>query len=333
MKALLTFIFSTFCTLLSAQSIRTTYHSGDGAEVSDPKKSLFYRTIAPDDTYPDLFKYEEHFTKNDQLKLSTRLTNSGATNTKIGACSTYYANGQLREKSKFGKNHNLVDTSYAYYQTGILYAKKSYSYGTDNASENQSSAVDKLPRVEVSYILIQDTLGNILAENGKGRLVVFDLTRLLIEEEGPILNHKKNGEWTGKSNKRKFKETWLDDKLISGVIQDSLGLETSYDESTFDVLPEYPGGIHALNRIIANNYRYPAAAIDAEVTGTVQIEFIVEKDGSMSSFKVRKELGHNTGKAGIDAVKKANRKWSPGIQRGIPVRVAYILPIQLNLSN
>jgi len=41
-------------------------------------------------------------------------------------------------------------------------------------------------------------------------------------------------------------------------------------------------------------------------------------------------LGFDTGEAGIRVVKKLG-KWKPGMRRGEPVRVAYTLPIRLNL--
>jgi TonB family protein len=101
--------------------------------------------------------------------------------------------------------------------------------------------------------------------------------------------------------------------------------------SQVEIQPEPPGGLNAYRKWIGDNYKYPLAAIDAEVKGTVQVTFVVEKDGSLSDLKVVRDLGHGTGNAAI-AVLKTSKRWSPGIQNGKSVRVAYSLPIRLDLT-
>ena len=99
-----------------------------------------------------------------------------------------------------------------------------------------------------------------------------------------------------------------------------------------EIQPEPPGGLNAFRKWIGDNYQYPQSAIDAGVKGTVQVTFVVEKDGSLTDIKVARDLSYGTGQAAINVLKKA-KKWSPGIQNGRPVRVAYSLPIRLDLTN
>ncbi|MCI0920607.1 energy transducer TonB [Sphingobacterium rhinopitheci] len=98
-----------------------------------------------------------------------------------------------------------------------------------------------------------------------------------------------------------------------------------------EIQPEPPGGMGAFRTWIGNNYQYPQGAIDQGVKGTVQVSFVVEKDGSLTDIKVLRDLSYGTGQAAITLLKKA-KKWSPGIQNGRPVRVAYTLPIKLDLT-
>ena len=98
-----------------------------------------------------------------------------------------------------------------------------------------------------------------------------------------------------------------------------------------EINPEPPGGMAAFRKWIADNYQYPQGAIDAGVKGTVQVSFVVEKDGSLTDVKVLRDLSYGTGQAAQNMLKRA-RKWSPGIQNGRPVRVAYTLPIKLDLT-
>jgi len=98
-----------------------------------------------------------------------------------------------------------------------------------------------------------------------------------------------------------------------------------------EIQPEPRGGMRAFMTYIGQHYDYPQAAIDAGVNGQVQISFVVERDGSLSSMKVVKDLGYGTGEAALRVLREGD-KWSPGIQNGRPVRVAYTLPIRLNLQ-
>jgi TonB family protein len=84
----------------------------------------------------------------------------------------------------------------------------------------------------------------------------------------------------------------------------------------------------AFRKWIAENYEYPEAAFDAEVKGTVIISFVVEKDGSLSDFKIDQDLGHGTGDNALSLLRKSPA-WKSAMKDGKQVRVRYALPIQL----
>lgn len=98
-----------------------------------------------------------------------------------------------------------------------------------------------------------------------------------------------------------------------------------------EVMPEPPGGMKAFVQWVSKNYKFSESALHNQTTGLVQVTFVVEKDGSLSSFDVKKDIGFGTGEEAIRLLLKA-KKWNPGIQNGIPVRVAYTLPIRLSTT-
>ena len=55
-------------------------------------------------------------------------------------------------------------------------------------------------------------------------------------------------------------------------------------------MPEYPGGPEALNAFLTREIQYPEVARNNGITGTVLIEFVVEKDGRVSNAKVKVPL-------------------------------------------
>jgi protein TonB len=79
---------------------------------------------------------------------------------------------------------------------------------------------------------------------------------------------------------------------------------------------------------IRRNWQYPQAAQDAGLTGRLIINFTVERDGKVSNVRVERNLGFGTTEAALKMMEKMPA-WSPGIQNGRPVRVAYSLPIVL----
>lgn len=112
----------------------------------------------------------------------------------------------------------------------------------------------------------------------------------------------------------------------------SADLDKSIDvETTVEVMPEPLGGMMAFMRWVGQRYQYPKKAVDAAVQGTLRISFIVEKDGSLTSFKILQDLGYGTGTEAVNVLKTAP-KWRPGIQNGRPVRVMFTLPIRLNVT-
>ncbi|WP_353128867.1 energy transducer TonB [Parapedobacter pyrenivorans] len=100
---------------------------------------------------------------------------------------------------------------------------------------------------------------------------------------------------------------------------------------TVEIEPMFPGGMQAFFDYVQKNYRYPAGAIANGVKGKIILTFIVERDGSLTDIKIVRDLKFGTGEEAIRLLKSAP-KWNPGIQNGREVRVAYTLPIGLDIS-
>lgn len=100
--------------------------------------------------------------------------------------------------------------------------------------------------------------------------------------------------------------------------------------TSVQVLPEFPGGMAGFAKYVQKNYRVPE--VDSDISGNVFVNFVVEKDGSLTDIKVVRDLGYGTGKEAIRMLKGAP-KWKPGIQNGKAVRVSYNLPIRLVIKS
>ncbi|MFL5729878.1 MAG: energy transducer TonB [Cytophagaceae bacterium] len=83
---------------------------------------------------------------------------------------------------------------------------------------------------------------------------------------------------------------------------------------------EFPGGQEQLVSYIQGNLHYTADAKAANIQGLVVLEFTVNKDGSLTDFKVLKSLGHGLDEEAMRVV-KSMPKWKPGYLNGEPKKI------------
>ncbi len=105
-----------------------------------------------------------------------------------------------------------------------------------------------------------------------------------------------------------------------------------YDPLTIEEYPVFPGGTDAMMKYLASNIKYPGFCKEMGISGKVFIEFIVEKDGSVSNVYVRKGVAACPAmdKEAVRAI-KTFPKWKPGMQNGKPVRTKMIIPVSFKL--
>ncbi|MBP3775162.1 MAG: TonB family protein [Bacteroidaceae bacterium] len=102
------------------------------------------------------------------------------------------------------------------------------------------------------------------------------------------------------------------------------------DEKIYNLveqMPRYPGGEAQLMRDVAYHLIYPADARKKLVQGIVFLRFVVSETGEVGNVEVEKSLYPSCDQAAINAVKSLSR-FTPGRQKGQPVKVWYHIPIQ-----
>jgi protein TonB len=84
-------------------------------------------------------------------------------------------------------------------------------------------------------------------------------------------------------------------------------------------------------KYIARNTKYPAIAKENNITGRVFVGFVVDKSGSVTNVKLLRGVDKYLDAEAIRVV-KSMPKFSPGRQRGKPVKVQYNIPITFKLN-
>lgn len=95
---------------------------------------------------------------------------------------------------------------------------------------------------------------------------------------------------------------------------------------------QFPGGPGALNKWLSNNLRYPEIPQQNGVQGRVIVQFVVERDGSISNPTVARGVDKDLDKEALRVVRKMP-KWQPGKNNGVAVRSRFTLPVVFKLAN
>lgn len=106
------------------------------------------------------------------------------------------------------------------------------------------------------------------------------------------------------------------------------------ENKVFDIVeqqPMFPGGQTALMKYLSEHTKYPVVAQENGVQGRVTVQFVVEKDGSISDVHVLRGVDPSLDKEAVRVVKSMPR-WTPGKQNGSAVRVKYQVPVTFRLQ-
>lgn len=95
--------------------------------------------------------------------------------------------------------------------------------------------------------------------------------------------------------------------------------------------PEFPGGEAALLKWIAQNTKYPEMAKENGIQGRVFVGFVIDKAGKVTEVKILRGVDPYLDKEALRVVNNMP-SWSPGKQRGKPVKVSYQVPIKFTLN-
>ncbi|HBK89552.1 MAG: energy transducer TonB [Cyclobacteriaceae bacterium] len=91
------------------------------------------------------------------------------------------------------------------------------------------------------------------------------------------------------------------------------------------------GGMQAFYKFVSDKIKYPAQARRMGIEGRVFVEFVINKDGSLSDVRAIKGIGAGCDEEAVRIV-QSSPAWSPGKQRGKPVKQRYTLPIIFKLG-
>lgn len=101
--------------------------------------------------------------------------------------------------------------------------------------------------------------------------------------------------------------------------------------SVVEEMPEYPGGMKAFVNYLKRKLVYPPQAKKENLEGVVAIQFVVEKDGRITSPTVVRSLRADMDSAALTAIRNMPN-WIPAREHGMRVRCKYSVPVQFKIE-
>jgi protein TonB len=118
------------------------------------------------------------------------------------------------------------------------------------------------------------------------------------------------------------------------VYTEDYTVEEEEAEEVFLFVEEAPhpvGGFETFYKEVASRISYPPMARRMGIEGKVYLQFIIDKDGSLTNMTVLKGIGIGCDEEAVRVLSECP-KWEPGKQRGKPVKVKMALPIIFQLE-
>lgn len=124
---------------------------------------------------------------------------------------------------------------------------------------------------------------------------------------------------------------------LTGDVDDNQKTSDNSSVPTEDIFvvveqqPEYPDGVEAMMKFLGDSVRYPIEAQEKGIQGRVIVNFVVNKDGSITDVNVVRGVDPSIDAEAVRVI-ESMPKWKPGKQRGKEVNVRYTLPVVFRLN-
>lgn len=118
----------------------------------------------------------------------------------------------------------------------------------------------------------------------------------------------------------------------SAIVEQPVQVVTPEILNFAEVMPQYNGGAEAMMKYITRNTKYPASPRRMGIEGTVYVQFVIARDGTVTDVEIVRGIHPDCDKEAMRVISKMPT-WSAGRQGDSPVSVRMVLPIKFALKN
>lgn len=203
-----------------------------------------------------------------------------------------------------------------------------YNIGGGEASNLDEEMLDDVAR-EIEMMPIAHQENRIALVPKKKQEATPQKIRVVDEEVAPAPEELNNADGDTKGEDTAHEAT-KDTEAEYAPAQADLG-DNPFNFHTVEDLPKFPGGAVELMKWLTKNLRYPSDAQRKKKEGKVVVQFIVNKDGTMSDLKVVKSAQYASLDREALRVMRLMPKWTPGVQNDKPCRTMVCIPVVFKL--
>jgi TonB family protein len=213
---------------------------------------------------------------------------------KIGVFEYYFENGQLKDKGNYKKGKREGEWNW-YYENG-----------------------QKMLNVPFYHKGKSTSLETRWREDGS------------LDYKCVYKKDKLNGEskWYHKNGKVSSVEVHKKGKLVSYEHLTESGKKV--DNPIYFKRARFPGGNAGIQKYIVSEVGYPALALENDISGSVQLYFVINKVGKVIDVKVIKSVHSSLDKEAIRVIKKMPR-WTPAVQHNRKLNMSFRLPVKFEI--
>lgn len=164
-------------------------------------------------------------------------------------------------------------------------------------------------------------------------------TSYFLSEKGLVKNGLKEGFWVGKEKNPEFLNELISftEKYSKGLLIEGKSLDKKKNQYVYTKKYEFAHpqeGLELFNNFVMKKFDNERLSgnLPNQLSGRVYIQFTIEKDGSLSEFKILRDLGFDIGLE-IIRVLKTYSSFNPGKYRGKSLTSKITFPFLINISN
>jgi len=114
-------------------------------------------------------------------------------------------------------------------------------------------------------------------------------------------------------------------------LKETVAPDEPVDYKALEQLPVFPGGMTALVAWLTKNLKYPPIAQRNKQQGTVEVQFIINLDGTVSNVSLLKKCNYNLDREALRVVSLMPKWEKPGQYEGKPCRTLFVIPIEFKI--
>lgn len=120
--------------------------------------------------------------------------------------------------------------------------------------------------------------------------------------------------------------------LFPGELHYPVQEEKVYTVSEVSIKPEPVKGLNDFHNKWSKRVVYPADAVEDKIQGMIFVEFIVNKNGSITDAAVKSGIGHGCDEAALQGFRDVSKElWKPAMKNGQPVKVKMVIPFAFRI--